>query len=334
MFTQQTQIPRSPFTSLFTVALYTGVAVVAVALTAVPSVPVATPRERITFVTAAALPELTVPPPKPVVTETPEPRVEVPQPASTAMEAAVVRPALVPEVSKPVPKAFEEATPAPPVMRKPALELGAFADAAVVSRRPDPVALAESGFESATSAAVRSRREIVAVDGFDASATAARTNARTLGVAGFSSGDPGKSPASPPRTASAAGFGAEPPSTSAAPAARTSVASVDFADSQASTTARPATPAGPPDRQVEITFKPTPAYTDEARERHVEGEVSLEVEFTADGRVRVLRIVRGLGYGLDDMARRAAEQIRFKPATNRGTPVDVRTHLTIVFRLT
>ena len=100
---------------------------------------------------------------------------------------------------------------------------------------------------------------------------------------------------------------------------------------------KPAPQAPPPpraDRPVEVVYKPSPAYTDEARAKRVEGEVILEVEFTADGKVRVLRVVNGLGHGLDEMAQRAAEQIRFKPATSRGTPVDFRANLTIVFRLT
>ena len=46
------------------------------------------------------------------------------------------------------------------------------------------------------------------------------------------------------------------------------------------------------------------------------------------------RVVRGLGHGLDEMARQAAERIRFRPATSKGTPVDFRATLTIVFRLT
>jgi protein TonB len=108
-----------------------------------------------------------------------------------------------------------------------------------------------------------------------------------------------------------------------------------FADVQAAARAAAPAPRAPkPDQPVEVTFKPTLAYTEEARARRIEGEVTLEVEFTTEGQVRVLRVVRGLGYGLDEMARRAAEQIRFKPATSRGTPVATRTTLTIVFRLT
>ena len=84
---------------------------------------------------------------------------------------------------------------------------------------------------------------------------------------------------------------------------------------------------------VEVLSKPTPTYTDEARRLKIEGEVVLEVDFSAAGTVRVLRVVRGLGHGLDESAAQAAQQIRFKPATSEGRPVDYRTTVQIVFRL-
>jgi len=89
----------------------------------------------------------------------------------------------------------------------------------------------------------------------------------------------------------------------------------------------------PIDRPVEIVFKPTPEYTDEARSARIEGTVSLELEFTATGEVRVLRIVAGLGHGLNDAAQRAALRIRFKPALSDGRPVDSRATVHITFRL-
>jgi TonB family protein len=89
----------------------------------------------------------------------------------------------------------------------------------------------------------------------------------------------------------------------------------------------------PVDRPVEIVFKPTPEYTDEARGARIEGTVSLELEFAAAGDVRVLRVVRGLGHGLDEAARRAALRIRFKPAQSDGRPVDARATVHITFRL-
>jgi TonB family protein len=88
-----------------------------------------------------------------------------------------------------------------------------------------------------------------------------------------------------------------------------------------------------PDVPLEVLSKPTPTYTAIARELRLEGEVSLEVEFCASGAVRVLRVVRGLGHGLDEAAMKAAEQIRFKPAQSHGRAVDVRTTVHITFRL-
>jgi TonB family protein len=89
----------------------------------------------------------------------------------------------------------------------------------------------------------------------------------------------------------------------------------------------------PVETPVEITFKPKPAYTPEAREKRLEGEVQLEVLFSADGQVQVLRLLRGLGSGLDESARSAAAQIRFRPGTRAGNPVDRVGNVHILFKL-
>jgi TonB family protein len=89
----------------------------------------------------------------------------------------------------------------------------------------------------------------------------------------------------------------------------------------------------PIDRPVEIVFKPSPEYTDDARSARIEGTVTLDLEFTATGDVHVLRVVRGLGHGLDDAAERAALRIRFKPAQSDGRAVDFRATVHISFRL-
>jgi TonB family protein len=85
---------------------------------------------------------------------------------------------------------------------------------------------------------------------------------------------------------------------------------------------------------AEIISKPTPVYTDEARKLHVQGEVLLEVVFESSGKLRILRVVQGLGHGLDEAALRAAEQIRFKPASQGGQPTDCTAVVHIVFQLT
>ena len=94
-----------------------------------------------------------------------------------------------------------------------------------------------------------------------------------------------------------------------------------------------AAPAQPVETPVEITFKPKPAYTAEAREKKIEGEVLLEVIFGATGQIHIQRVMRGLGFGLDERARDAAAQIRFQPGTRAGNPVDMKGIVHIVFAL-
>lgn len=104
------------------------------------------------------------------------------------------------------------------------------------------------------------------------------------------------------------------------------------ADSRAAAArARPAAEA--PLQPVEILSKPNPVYTQEARELHIQGEVVLQVVFAASGELRVVRVVSGLGHGLDEAAVRAARAIRFKPAERGGKPVDINARLRILFQL-
>ena len=157
------------------------------------------------------------------------------------------------------------------------------------------------------------------------------------GLAGFDTSPEGATPALGAKqevVTRVAGFGepaapeAEPP-----PLAQAALASgfeVDLPDAPA---AEAAVPTGPPDSPVEIEFKPTPEYSAEARAAGIEGNVSLEIEFSAAGVVRVLCVIEGLGHGLDALAVRAAEQIRFTPAVRNGQRVDTRAVVSIVFRL-
>jgi TonB family protein len=79
-----------------------------------------------------------------------------------------------------------------------------------------------------------------------------------------------------------------------------------------------------------VISKPPVQYTSEARQLKVQGDVILRVTFTArpGGGAGV---VHGLGHGLDEEARRVAQQIRFRPATRNGRPVDLTTNITITF---
>jgi TonB family protein len=88
-----------------------------------------------------------------------------------------------------------------------------------------------------------------------------------------------------------------------------------------------------PTTPVEITYKPNPVYTPEARNLKLEGEVLLEMTFYANGTLHINRVVRGLGHGLDEAAQAAASKIRFKPALRSGQPVDSTAVVHVVFQM-
>jgi TonB family protein len=131
------------------------------------------------------------------------------------------------------------------------------------------------------------------------------------------------------------GFGGGVAVQDSRPASRGTVRPAGFGDADVpappTVQARPAVAAKI--TPAEILSKPAPLYTDEARAKHIEGEVLLEVVFEATGKIHVLRVIRGLGYGLDDAAIRAAQQIRFKPALQDGQPSDSTAVLHIIFQL-
>jgi TonB family protein len=118
-------------------------------------------------------------------------------------------------------------------------------------------------------------------------------------------------------------------------ASRAAVRQGSFGDADVATAQPKAKAAEPVVKTLpaEITFKPHPVYTDEGRHLKIEGEVLLDVVFSATGQIRVVRVVRGLGHGLDESAVRAAEQIQFKPALRDGHPTDSEAVLHIVFQL-
>jgi len=86
-------------------------------------------------------------------------------------------------------------------------------------------------------------------------------------------------------------------------------------------------------RSVEILSKPSPVYTEEARQLRIQGDVALSVVFQANGAIKVTGVVKSLGHGLDQAAEQAALQIRFKPAYRAGQPTDFPATVRVEFRL-
>jgi TonB family protein len=76
-----------------------------------------------------------------------------------------------------------------------------------------------------------------------------------------------------------------------------------------------------------------PLYTDEALQRRIEGIVTVLAEFDAAGNFKPLRVVKGLGFGLDENAIAALTKWRFTPADRYGQRIGVVTQIDIDFTL-
>ena len=87
------------------------------------------------------------------------------------------------------------------------------------------------------------------------------------------------------------------------------------------------------DVKAQVTAKPEPTYTREARRIGVQGVVILKVLLRADGKLDRVRVVRRVPYGLTENAIRAACEIKFKPAMKAGKQVSQWVTLEYVFRL-
>jgi len=279
-----------------------------------PSTP-RTPSRMVFIMPATAL--VTVPPVRLVAPRLPPP--PAPRPSRELVRTEAPKP-LPPE---PIVAKRVEPPPAPLVP----VAAPAFVEKPVIQRPP------ETGlFERTNGVRTSQAAAAVTTGGFGSTAASPRDAA----IGDVKTGGFGSTGASPRGAANGdvkmGGFGSEAPAPRRV--ANGEVQTAGF-DQRASAPAQPsvAAPTKPVDRPVEIVFKPTPEYTDEARSARIEGTVSLELEFTAAGDVRVLRVVRGLGHGLDEAAQRAAVRMRFKPAQSDGRAVDSRATVHITFRL-
>ena len=82
-----------------------------------------------------------------------------------------------------------------------------------------------------------------------------------------------------------------------------------------------------------VTYHVEPEYTMEATEAELEGVVILATVVGIDGLASEIKVVRGLGKGLDEKAVECLQKWRFKPGTRDGEPVPVKVSVEINFRL-
>lgn len=83
-----------------------------------------------------------------------------------------------------------------------------------------------------------------------------------------------------------------------------------------------------------VLANPMPRYTEQARQARVQGSITLQCIIRKDGTVDTFKVLRGLGYGLEESAiRKIAREWRYIPATYKGKPVDVQVHIEVSYRL-
>jgi TonB family protein len=83
----------------------------------------------------------------------------------------------------------------------------------------------------------------------------------------------------------------------------------------------------------EVLYYTDPFYTRTARDNKVEGTVTIEGAFDVRGCMKILRTVKGIGFGLDENALAALHSWRFSPAKRNGEPVDAIAQVDIDFSL-
>src|SRR5262245_8177720 len=74
-------------------------------------------------------------------------------------------------------------------------------------------------------------------------------------------------------------------------------------------------------------------YTDDGRARGIEGTVTIEAVMTEDGQIQTMRVLKGLGFGLDEVALASVREWQFSPATRAGVPVSVVAEIDVQFSL-
>jgi TonB family protein len=83
----------------------------------------------------------------------------------------------------------------------------------------------------------------------------------------------------------------------------------------------------------QLVYKVEPDYTQDAKDKKIEGAVTLLLVITDEGEPTDVTVTRHLDPGLDENAVLAVKQWRFKPGTKDNQPVAVQAHIEVNYRL-
>ena len=82
-----------------------------------------------------------------------------------------------------------------------------------------------------------------------------------------------------------------------------------------------------------VLFAPEPEFSEEARKAKVAGNVLVYLQVDTTGHPVHVRVLRGIGLGLDEKAVEAVRQYKFKPAMENGKPVPVEMNVEVNFQI-
>jgi len=78
---------------------------------------------------------------------------------------------------------------------------------------------------------------------------------------------------------------------------------------------------------------PQPGYTDDAQAAAIEGKVRVQLTVDESGKVIDVKLISGLGHGLDEAALSAARRATFEPASRCGKPTQATFTISMRFKL-
>jgi TonB family protein len=82
-----------------------------------------------------------------------------------------------------------------------------------------------------------------------------------------------------------------------------------------------------------LILKIPPKYTEKARRAKVQGTVELYIQILPNGTATNIKVLRSLGFGLDERAVESVKKWKFKPGYKGNQPVTVEAHVEVNFRL-
>jgi protein TonB len=66
-------------------------------------------------------------------------------------------------------------------------------------------------------------------------------------------------------------------------------------------------------------------YSDEAKKKYIEGEVTISFDVKTDSTVSNILVISGVGYGVDEAVKNLVQKLKFSPGVQNGMPIKMNT---------